>query len=110
MEVLVKLLAPFAPYMTEEIWVDVLEGKFSIHTSAWPKFVPELVKEETVTIAVQVDGKLRATLQLKAKSSKLKAEVLDHAKADEKIKKWLKGKKLKNTIFVQGKLVNFVTK
>ena len=110
LEVLVKLLAPFAPYMTEEIWVDVLGEKFSIHTSAWPKFVPELVKEETVTIAVQVDGKLRATLKRKAISGRLKAEVVEQAKADEKIKKWLSGKKLKNTIFVPSKLVNFVTK
>ncbi len=62
LEVLVKLLAPFAPFITEEVWVNVLGNKFSIHTSAWPQFKPEFVKEETVTIVVQVNGKLRETL------------------------------------------------
>jgi leucyl-tRNA synthetase len=120
LRVLVQLLAPFAPHITEEIWVNILGEKFSIHISDWPKYKKELVKEETVTIVVQVDGKLRATLTLKAQSSpaspseagraRLKAQVVRRAKADEKIKKWLKGKRVSRTIFVPGKLINFVTK
>ena len=110
LEVLVKLLAPFAPHITEEVWVNILGEKFSVHKSKWPKFVPELVKEDKVTIVVQVDGKLRATLNVNRQKSKVKSEVVKAAKEDEKVKKWLSGKKLKDTVFVPGKLVNFVTR
>ncbi len=110
LRVLALLLAPFAPHMAEEVWVNVLGEKFSIHTSSWPKYDPKLVKEETATIIVQVDGKLRNTIKIKTQDSKLKAEVVKLAKTDLRIKKWLKGKTIIDTVFVPGKLVNFVTK
>jgi leucyl-tRNA synthetase len=129
LEVLLKLLAPFAPFITEEIWdriknydlrlknnKNIPKSSFvnpksfdSINLQPWPKYNPEFVREEEVTIAVQVNGKLRAKLTLKAKSSRLKAEVIEAAKSDSKIQKWLEGKKIKNTIFIPGKLINFVT-
>jgi len=122
LEVLLALLAPFAPFMAEEIYQRNFAGnskfqipnskmshKFnSIHLQPWPKYNPEFIKEETVTIAVQVNGKLRATLSLKAKSSRLKTIVIEAAKADEKIKKWLTGKEIRKSVFVPGKLINFV--
>ncbi len=109
LKALVKLMAPFTPFIAEEIWVNVLGEKFSIHTSNWPKYDTRLIKEEIVTIVVQVNGKLRATLKVKAKRSRVKGEIVKLAKEDERIKKWLKGKKVKDAIFVPGKLVNFVT-
>jgi leucyl-tRNA synthetase len=114
--VLTQLLAPFAPHLAEHVWCEVLGEKFSVHKSSWPKFDPKLVKEEFVTIAVQVNGKLRATIELKAENlpagrqgSKLKEEVIKMAKEDEKVQKWILGKKIKKEIFVSGKLVNFAT-
>lgn len=108
--VLAKLLAPFAPHLAEEVWVEVLGQKFSINNSAWPKFNPNLTKEEEVTIAVQVNGKLRGTFELEREAAKNKEKVVGEAKNDENVKKWLKDKEIKDTIFVPGKLVNFVTK
>jgi leucyl-tRNA synthetase len=101
-------LAPFAPFLSEEVWVGVLDKKFSVHTSSWPQFEPELVKEDTVTFIVQINGKLRATLEIKEQRSRNKDQVVKAVKAEENVRKWLKGKKLKTTIFIPGKLVNFV--
>ena len=67
LSVLTQLLAPFAPFLSEEVWVGVLNKKFSVHTSSWPQFEPELVKEDTVTFIVQVNGKLRATFEIESK-------------------------------------------
>lgn len=108
LSVLIQLLAPFTPFLSEEVWVGVLGKKFSVHTSSWPQFEPELVKEDTVTFIVQINGKLRATLEIESKKSRIKNEVIRLAKADSNVEKWLTGKKLKSTIFVPGKLVNFV--
>src|SRR5215469_2798056 len=63
-EVYLKLLAPFAPHMTEELW-EMMGNPISIHTSQWPMFEEKYLKVETVTIAVQVNGKLRATLNVR---------------------------------------------
>jgi len=108
LKVLAQLLAPFTPHLAEEAWTNMLGEKFSIHTSIWPKFVPELVREETVTIAVQVNGKLRATINLESSISNLESKVVEAAKADQNVKKWLEGKKIKTIIFIEAKLLNFV--
>jgi leucyl-tRNA synthetase len=105
---LVKLLSPIAPYMMEELWVNVLDQKYSVHKSKWPQYDSKYVKEDMITIAVQVNGRLRAKLELKTQDSKLKGKVIEKAKENEKIKKRIGGKKIKKEIFVPGKLVNFV--
>jgi leucyl-tRNA synthetase len=105
---LALLLAPFAPHLTEEVWVNVLNQDFSIHQASWPKYDPELVKEDKATIAIQVNGRLRSTLHLSHQSSAIKHRVVELAKKDSKIQKWLKNKKIKKTIFVPGRLLNFV--
>jgi len=106
--VLVLLLAPFAPHMTEEIWVNVLGEKYSIHKAPWPEYDVKYIKVDNVEIVIQVNGKLRNTLKVTSDKSKVKEEVLKLARGDEKIKKWISGKKIKKEIFVPGKLVNFV--
>lgn len=110
LRVLVKLLAPFAPHLTEEVWVNVLGEKFSIHTSPWPKYDADLAKETQIVLIVQIDGKMRGQLVLENGQSKDKTEVVKLAKKDPKIQKWLKNKKIKKTVFVPEKIVNFVTK
>ena len=109
LKILALLLAPFAPHMTEEAWVKKLGQKFSIHTSAWPKFDSSLIQETKNTVVLQVNGKLRATVSVALDEAKNREEMIEKAKKDKNIQKWLKGKTIKNTIFVPGKLINFVT-
>jgi len=104
---LALLLAPFAPHMAEEIWVEVLGEKFSIHTQPWPSFNSEYLTAEEAEIIVQVDGKLRATLKVDRQDSSDKAKIQPQAEAA--VKTHLEGRKLINSVFVPGKLINFVT-
>jgi leucyl-tRNA synthetase len=108
LRVLALLLAPFAPHMMEEIWVEVLSQRFSIHASAWPKFNPELTREEEVVVSIQVNGKLRGTVRMDRDDASYKETVVVEAKKDEKVAKWLEN--VEDTIFVPGKVINFVTK
>jgi len=108
MKTLALLLAPFAPHTTEEVWVNVLGQKFSIHKTPWPSFDPELIKASEVTIAVQVNGKLRGTITLASNETKDKDFVIRRAKSLGNVSKWLEGKKIRKEIFVPGELVNFV--
>lgn len=105
---LCQLLAPFAPHMTEEIWQEVLKQKGSVHTSKWPEFDPKYLVQSEITIAIQVNGKLRGTLTLNPQLTTDKQAVIDIAKNDEKIAKWLDGQEIKKEIYVPSKLVNFV--
>jgi len=108
LKVLVQLLAPFAPHMAEELWVEYLGQPFSIHTSTFPSFDPQLTEDEEVTIVVQVNGKLRANLTVQKDEAIDKEKIVQMARENESIKKWVEDKEIKNEIFVPGKLVNFV--
>lgn len=101
-----QILAPFAPYLTEEIWHTVFEEKESIHLSSWPKVEKELVEEEII-IPVQVNGKLRATVKIKSSNIKDEKAVERLALNEEKIKKYISGKP-KKTIYVPGKILNLI--
>ncbi|MEK6727129.1 MAG: leucine--tRNA ligase [Candidatus Omnitrophota bacterium] len=104
-QTLVILFSPIAPHLCEELW-QILGNKESICKQKWPKYDPHLLVEEKVTIAIQVNGKVRSKIEIPADISeeKLKASVL----ADEKLKPWLQGRPPKNFIFVPRKLVNIV--
>lgn len=106
LKILALLLAPFTPHMAEEVWHEVLGNTNSIHKSAWPRYDPKLIKEENVTVVVQINGKLRSQLTINSEQSKSEVEKL--AKEDEKAAKWLNGQKVKKVIFVPGKIINFV--
>jgi len=107
LESLVILLAPLAPYLTEEMWKK-LGGKGSVHEQEWPEFDEELVKREKETVVVQVNGKLRGRLELGREEAKDKDKVVERAKKDEKVEGYLKGKKIVKQVFVPGKLLNIV--
>lgn len=100
-----KLLAPFAPHMTEEIWSQ-MGNEESIHISSWPVFDPEKIKEEEVTIAVQINGRVRASFSAEAGIGE--AEAKAKALSMEEIKKWIGDKEIKRVIFVSGKILNLV--
>ncbi len=104
-EAFLILLAPFAPFMTEELWSD-LGNKDSVFKSAWPKFNPAMVKDETIQMPVQVNGKVRTILTVSADISEEEAKNI--VLSDSTILKWLEGKEPKKVIFVKGRLVNIV--
>jgi len=104
-----KLLAPLAPYMTEELYQKLSDTSGeSIHKVGWPEFDGEKVKESMVEIAVQVNGKLREVLSLDAGEVGDKEKVVEMALKSEKVKKWLGEGESNKVIFVPGRLVNFV--
>ena len=103
---LLKILAPFAPFMTEEIWRNVLGEKTSIHLSQWPKVDEKALIEEAVKIPVQVNGKVRAVISVSVDRLSEK-EVVEKALKEEKVKKYLAGKKYK-VIYIKGKILNLV--
>lgn len=102
------LLAPFAPHLAEELWCEVLGQKGSVHTAKWPTWNRKYLKEEKTVVVVQVNGRVRAQLNIEHQTSKIKDRVVALAKASPKAAKWIRGGKIKRTVFVPGKLVNFV--
>jgi leucyl-tRNA synthetase len=104
---LVLLLAPFAPYLADELW-EMLGEKGSVLKASWPKYDPELAKEEEIEIPVQINSKLRSKIVVPAGSAE--DFVLDRALADEKIRAAIAGKQIVKKIYVPGKLVNLVVR
>ncbi len=102
---LLLLLAPFAPHITEELW-SFLNEKKSIHTHPWPLSDVHTALPKTVTIVVQINGKIRGTLLLPSQSAE--TAVREAAEKNENIAKNLNGKTIKKIIFVKEKLINFV--
>jgi len=100
-----QILAPFAPFMTEEIWRELFGEKKSIHLSSWPKV--ELTEDEEVIIPIQIDGKLRTTVKVERSILKVKKEIEKKVLENDKIKKYLKEKKYR-FIYIEGKVANFV--
>lgn len=103
----ITLLAPFAPHLSEEMWSN--QGQTdSVFKSTWPKFNKKLIKDEIISLVVQVNGKLRATLKVVSDISESEAKAA--ALADQDVKKWVEGKEIVRIIFVKGKLLNIVVK
>jgi len=105
LEPFVLLLAPYAPHLAEEIW-EKLGHQQSLAYEPWPQFEPALLKEDTVTIVLQVNGKLRDRADVPAQHSPAELEIL--ALANDRVKEHLAGKQVKKVIVVPGKLVNIV--
>ena len=105
-EALVVMVAPFAPHIAEELW-ERLGHEGSIFEGAnWPSFDAEKARDDTIKIAVQVNGKLRATVDVAAGSGQEEVEAL--ARAQENVTRHLEGSSLRRVIFVKDRLLNFV--
>jgi len=100
-----QILAPFAPFISEEIWRNVFAEKISIHLTNWP--VAEKVTDEEIIIPVQVNGKLRATVVIQKSKIKNQKEIEELSLKNDKIKKYLTGKP-KKIIYIPGKIINFI--
>jgi len=99
------LIAPFAPHITEELWQKTGEKK-SIFLEKWPSWDAKKIVEEMSVIAVQVNGKVRSTFEIATGSTE--DEVREKAFADEKVKKYIDGKKIRKVIYIQNKIVSIV--
>jgi leucyl-tRNA synthetase len=104
---LVLLLAPFAPHLGEELWMRIGEAP-SVFNQRWPEYDEAILAAEKVRIAVQVNGKVRATIEVDADSDD--GEVVQAALADDRIRRYLEGKEVIRTVVVPKRLVNIVVK
>jgi leucyl-tRNA synthetase len=104
-EILLKLLSPFAPHVSEELFAGVrTDAKFIIEHE-WPAFDPSLIVDDVITLAVQVNGKKRGEIDVAPDATQDTVEQL--ARDDEKVSKWLKGD-VKKVVYVPSKILNFV--
>lgn len=100
---LVQLLAPFAPHITEQMWADLGQSE-SVHMSRWPNFNEQLLKDDLITLAVQINGKVRAEITVSTDADE--SEIVGEAK--QAVEQHLAGKTVKKTIYVPGRLVSLV--
>jgi leucyl-tRNA synthetase len=102
---LTQLMAPFAPHIAEELWEELGQSG-SVHVSKWPAWDEALVSEDTATIAIQVNGKVRAEIMVAADADE--DAVMAAAKENDKIATLLEGKHIKKTVYVAGRLLSLV--
>jgi leucyl-tRNA synthetase len=105
LENLLACVAPFAPHVTDDLWRQ-LGNEQSIQIDTWPAWDDNLIAEDMITIAVQVNGKVRG--QVTVASNATEQDVVEAAKADKKIAGYLADNEIKKTIFVRSKLISFV--
>ena len=108
LEALLLLVNPFAPHVTEEMWEQCGYGKMIAADGEWPTYDEAKCVDDTIEIVVQINGKIRAKLNVAADIEQADAVAL--AKADEKVAAELDGKNIIKEIYVKGKLVNIVAK
>ncbi len=103
----VLILAPIAPFLAEELW-ERLGGSFSVHQQAWPQIDPALVVDELMTIPIQINGKLRARIEVPVSATE--DEVKQQALAAADVQKHLAGKEIVKTIYAAERLLSIVAK
>jgi leucyl-tRNA synthetase len=106
LETLLQLLAPFAPFITEELWHQLGNQK-SIHISSWPSFDPEAIRTTTLTIPVQVNGRVRDHITIAIDVSE--EEIKQLALATEQVQRFTANQNILKIIYVPGRIVNVVT-
>jgi len=100
-----QILAPYAPFTAENCW-QISGGNGSVHNSSWPDYDPDLEMEEAVTVAIQVNGKLRGTVMVSHSTSE--SAIRQMAESEPGIAKFLLGRKLIKVIYVPMRTMNFV--
>ena len=105
-ELVLRVVAPYAPHIAEELWQEVLGNKKSIHLESWPKYDPALLKEEITNLVIQVNGRVRDAILMKA--GLLEEEVRKIVLDSEKIQKFIGSQPIKKFIYIPGRIVNIV--
>ena len=100
-----RILSPFAPHVAAELWQQ-LGCQETLEKAGFPAFDEEKIRDHTITLAVQVNGKLRSTIEVLAEATE--ADIIDKAMALERIQKFLQGKPVRRQIYVPRRLVNLV--
>jgi len=100
-----RLLAPAAPHLTEELW-NVTEHPYSVHNQSWPEYVEELAREEEITLVIQVNGRLRDKVLVSASIGEAEAKEL--ALGRERVKAYVGGKTPARIIYAPKRVVNIV--
>ena len=100
------MLAPFAPHLAEELWERVGEA-YSVHQQSFPTWDNALATEETITLVVQVDGRVRDRLPVPVGIAE--DEAVELALSQDNVKRHLEGKAVAKVVYVPGRLVNVVT-
>jgi leucyl-tRNA synthetase len=103
----VLLMSPFTPHLSEEIW-QILGNKNCISKAAWPAYNDELIKEDSVELPVQINGKLKGKITVLADASEETARAI--VQSDEKLAQYFQGKEIVKFIYVKGKIVTIVVK
>jgi leucyl-tRNA synthetase len=113
MMVFVQVLAPFAPFLAEELYHHLKSDSGrevdSVHLTSWPSWNEGLTQEESVTMAIQVNGKVRAQLNIEASAASDETAVKTAALASPGVQAWVKDAKIAKVIFVPGRIMNIVT-
>ena len=104
---LILMLAPSVPHIAEQLWHELGE-QGSVHIAPWPAYDPQAIKDDVVTVVVQVAGKVRGEIAVAPDTSE--AEIINRAATESKAAAYLEGKTILKTIVVPRKLVNFVVK
>jgi leucyl-tRNA synthetase len=105
LEPLTVLLAPFGPHIAEELWSRA-GNSGSVCDATWPQWNEEYLKSDTKEYPVQINGKLRATIELPSDITPADAEAA--ALALEQVQRWLEGKQPRKVVFVPGRMINLV--
>jgi len=101
-----RMMAPVAPHIAEELWVEHLGKPYSIHQQPWPQVDEEAAKEDMMEIPVQVNGKVRDRISVPADADE--EAIRSAALASETVRKYLEGNQPKKVIVAQKRLVNVV--
>jgi len=107
---LIKLLAPFAPYTTEELWDMVDKKEKSVHQSSWPEVDKSCLVESQVILPVSINGKRRYEIKVNSDDLGNEEEVKQLASQDNGFKKWTEGKNIERYIYIEGRMLNIVVK
>ncbi|MBD2316600.1 leucine--tRNA ligase [Phormidium tenue] len=106
-ETLLILLSPFAPHIADELW-SLIGHTDSIHFQTWLTHDPDALIVDEITLVIQINGKVRGSLQVPSSASNDKQALEEYARSSSAAQKYLEGKEIKKVIAVPGKLVNFV--
>jgi leucyl-tRNA synthetase len=102
-EAIIKLLSPFTPHFTEELW-QITGHKENLTDSGWPKYDKRYLEADNFTLVIQINGRVRARIDME--KGKTEEQIKEIVFADNQVKKWIEGKEIKKFIYIKDKIVS----